>query len=388
MGTEAKIPILFLCDEIKQATAGSEQHLSFLLKNLPHDRFEVNFALLRGEKGLPPCFSPIQPTILNLHSFKNPFEVFRVLQALRRLVRKRSIKILHAFFRDSEFLSAMAGLNSMGCRRVVARRSMGYDDTFAVRWRNRLSAKFEATYAVNSEAIRRQMISSEHIEPERIAVIYNPINQERLAQGMAAPLERERWGLSDSDLVVGIVANIRPVKDYETFLKSAILVAERVPNVKFLVVGSKDGDYWEKLRPLVESPPLKNRLLFTGPVTNPFPIIRLFDVGVLCSTSEGLSNSLIEYAGAGIPTVATDVGGNREIVEDGLTGFLVPARAETKLADQIVELLKNQDKRSEMGDKSRASAQKKFSQFSILNQYNEFYKIQLTGVGKTTLPLG
>jgi glycosyltransferase involved in cell wall biosynthesis len=374
MGNEAKIPILFLSDEIKQATAGSEQHLSFLLKNLPRDRFEVHFALLRSDKELPSGFSPIQPTILNLHSFKNPFEVFRVLQTLRQMVRQRTIKILQAFFRDSEFLSAMARLNSMGCRRVVARRSLGYDDTFAFRWRNRLATKFKATYAVNSDAIKRRMMSFEHIPPERIAVIYNPINQERLTQGIAVPLERERWGLTDGDLVVGIVANIRPVKDYETFFKAATLVAERVPNTKFLVVGSKDGDYWEKLRPIAQSPEIKNRLRLTGPLANPFPVIRLFDVGVLSSTSEGFSNSLVEYAAAGVPTVATDVGGNREIVEDDKTGYLMPPRSPQLLASKIIDLLLDADKRKEFGRKAREAAYNKFSQESILSQYEEYYK--------------
>jgi glycosyltransferase involved in cell wall biosynthesis len=377
MGTADKIPILFLCDEIKQATAGSEQHLSFLLKNLPRDRFDVHFALLRGDKRLPPEFSPIQPTILNLHSFKNPLEVFRVLRALRRLVRQRSIKILHAFFRDSEFLSAIAGLDSMGCRRVVARRSMGYDDTFVFRLRNRLAAKFEGSYAVNSEAIKHHLISSERIPPERITVIYNPINQERLAEGMAAPLERKRWGLAEGDLVVGIVANIRPVKDYETFFKAAILVAERVPNAKFLVLGSKDGDYWERLRPLAECTELNNRLVLIGPVSNPFPVVRLFDVGVLSSISEGFSNSLIEYAAAGIPTVATDVGGNREIVEDGKTGYLVLSRSPELLASKIINLLLNEEKRKEFGQKARESAYANFYQEIILSRYQEFYQEQV-----------
>ncbi|MEJ5359829.1 MAG: glycosyltransferase [Desulfobacterales bacterium] len=374
MGPSAKIPILFLCDEIRQATAGSEQHLSFLLRNLPSDRFEVHFALLRNDKGLPPDFSPIQPTPLNLHSFRSPVETLRGVLVLRRLVRQRSVKILHAFFRDSEFLSAVARLNSIGCRRVVARRSVGYDDSLSSRLRNRLAAMFETNYVVNSEAIKHHLVSSEHIAPERITVIYNPINQARLDEGIAALLERERWGLADGDLVVGIVANIRPVKDYETFFKAAILVAERVPNAKFVVVGSRENDYWERLRSIAESPGLKNRLVMTGPVANPYPVIRLFDVGVLSSTSEGFSNSLVEYASAGIPAVATDVGGNREIVEDGKTGYLVPSRSPEILASKIVDLLLNADKRKEFGLKAREAAYSKFDQGRIIQQYEEYYK--------------
>jgi glycosyltransferase involved in cell wall biosynthesis len=369
-----KISILFLCDEIKQATAGSEQHLSFLLRNLPGDRVEVHFALLRNGRGLPPGFSPVQPVVLNFHSFKSPFEISHTLRGLRKLVRQRSIKVLHVFFRDSEILSAIARLNSIGCRRVVARRSMGYEDGFSFRWRNRLSAFFEASYLVNSEAIKRHVVSIEHVSPERIHVIYNPADLGRLAEGNTNSPGKERWGIGDGDLVVGIVANIRPVKDYETFLKAAALVAGRVAEAKFLVIGSVDTNYWKRLRPLIESPQLRNRIVFTGEVRNPFPFIKLFDIGVLSSSSEGLSNSLIEYAAAGISTVATDVGGNREIVENGVSGFLVPPQAETLLAERIIELLKNPEKRRTMGEKGRTLVQTKFAQDRILEQYYGFYR--------------
>ena len=197
-----------------------------------------------------------------------------------------------------------------------------------------MTGKLKGSYLVNCEAIKQHLISSEHIPENRITVIYNPINQKRLDQGMAAPYDEKRWGITDGALVVGIVANIRPVKDYETFLKAAILVAERVPNVKFMAVGSTDRAYWEKLRPTAENPALKNRLILTGPLDNPYPVIRLFDVGVLSSTSEGFSNSLVEYAAAGIPAVATDVGGNREIVEDGVTGYLVSPRSPERMASE------------------------------------------------------
>ena len=374
MKTIRKIPILFLCDEIKQATAGSEQHLSFLLRNLPRDRLEVHFALLRNESGLPPGFSPVPAVVLNFHSFKSPFGISRALRDLRKLIRDRSIQVLHVLFRDSEFLSAMARLNSIGCRRVVARRSMGYEDGFSFRWRNRLSSLFETRYLVNSEAIKRHMVSMEHVSPERIHVIYNPADLERLAEGNANSIGRERWGIRDGDLMVGIVANIRPVKDYETFLKAAALVAGTIAAAKFFVIGSVDDNYWERLRPLAESLQLRNRIVFIGAVSNPFPLIRLFDVGVLSSSSEGLSNSLIEYAAAGISTVATDVGGNREIVENGVSGFLVPPQAETLLAERIIELLQNPEKRRTMGEKGRILVQTKFAQDRILEQYYDFYR--------------
>ena len=169
---------------------------------------------------------------------------------------------------------------------------------------------------------------------------------------MAAPFDEKRWGFTDGALVVGIVANIRPVKDYETFLKAAISVAEKVPKRK--IYGRRVNGprrIGRNCGPTAENPVLKKRLILTGPLDNPYPVIRLFDVGVLSSTSEGFSNSLVEYAAAGIPTVATDVGGNREIVEDGVTGYLVPPRSPERMATKIVDLLLDKDKRKNLPGK-------------------------------------
>ncbi len=373
MATKDKIPILFFCDEIQQATAGTEQNISFLLKNLPPDRFETHFVLLRNDKGLPLGFSPVKPECLNLHSFKKPLETYRVLNDLKKTVQKYKIKIVHAFFRDCEFLSAIARLNLLNCFRIVARRSAGYDDTFLIRMRNLFLARLETNYVVNSEAIKCHLIEFERIPENRITVIHNPINRERLDQGIASPPERKRWNLDDNDLVVGIVANIRPVKDYETFFQAAMLVAEKVENVKFVIVGSRDEKYWGNLKRWVESSRLKTRLVFTGPVDNPISLMRTFDVGVLCSISEGLSNSLIEYAAVGIPAVVTDVGGNREIVEDGVNGYIVPPRSPAILASKIIDLLRNEEKRIKFGTKARATALSKFDQDYIIQQYDRFY---------------
>ena len=123
-----------------------------------------------------------------------------------------------------------------------------------------------------------------------------------------------------------------------------------------------------------ENPALKNRLILTGALDNPYPVIRLFDVGVLSSTSEGFSNSLVEYAAAGIPTVATDVGGNREIVEDGVTGYLVPPRSPERMATKIVDLLVDKGNRQEFAQKAGGLADSKFGQESIIKQYDGFYK--------------
>jgi glycosyltransferase involved in cell wall biosynthesis len=97
-------------------------------------------------------------------------------------------------------------------------------------------------------------------------------------------------------------------------------------------------------------------------------------VGVLSSRSEGLSNALIEYAGVGIPTVATDVGGNSEVVEEGQTGFLVPPGSPERMAERICRLLAGGELRRTFGDNARRRAEVCYSEKRVLEEYVSLYQ--------------
>ena len=123
-----KIRILFLCDEILQATAGSEQQY-LLLNNLDAGEYEIHFALLRSKNDINSEFSTVEPEVLNFNSFKNITEIYRTVVKLRNLIKKHRIQVLHIFFNDSELLASIALRDSKNCRKVVARRNMGYKDS-------------------------------------------------------------------------------------------------------------------------------------------------------------------------------------------------------------------------------------------------------------------
>src|SRR5208283_2835097 len=115
------------------------------------------------------------------------------------------------------------------------------------------------------------------------------------------------------------------------------------------------------------------QVTWLGPMPNPLTVVPLFDVAVLSSQSEAMSNSVMEYTAAGVPTVATDVGGTREILQDGDTGFLVPAQAPGVLAERIGRLLADRTLRDTLGQNARDRANTVFSQVRILAQYAELY---------------
>jgi glycosyltransferase involved in cell wall biosynthesis len=111
-----------------------------------------------------------------------------------------------------------------------------------------------------------------------------------------------------------------------------------------------------------------------GERKNPVSLMRLFDVGVLTSKSEGLSNALIEYGAVGVPCVATDVGGNSEILENGVNGFLVPASSPEAVADRVFKLLKNRELRNRFGINARNLVLNRFDGERCISAYDDYYK--------------
>jgi glycosyltransferase involved in cell wall biosynthesis len=168
-----------------------------------------------------------------------------------------------------------------------------------------------------------------------------------------------------------MVANLRPVKGVDVFLESARLVLDSVPGINFIVAG--EGEERKRLKGICRQLKLDSSVKLIGVISDVIPLLRASDIGVLSSSSESLSNAIIEYMAAGLPVVCTDVGGNRELVHDGLNGFLVPPGDPQKLADAIVKLVNDPDLRIKMGRESRQRAELLFDLDRTMKDYEALY---------------
>jgi glycosyltransferase involved in cell wall biosynthesis len=143
--------------------------------------------------------------------------------------------------------------------------------------------------------------------------------------------------------VVGIVANLKPIKRIDTLMEAFALVGAQYPESRLVIVGdtvSQEGSgTLDRLEAMAFRLGVRERVIFTGLVDDPMPYINRFTVAVLCSESEGLSNSIIEYMQAGRPIICTNTGGNPELVKDGHNGFLIPVGDVNALADRLERLL-------------------------------------------------
>jgi len=166
------------------------------------------------------------------------------------------------------------------------------------------------------------------------------------------------------------VANLRPVKGPEVFLRAAAIVAARNPAVAFRIAGAGDFD---SARRLIGELDLGDRVELKGSVRDVPSLLSEVDVAVLTSHSEGLSNAILEYMGAARPIVATSVGANVELIEDGIHGLLVPPRDPEATANAILQLLADRALAARLGAAARRRAGERYSVTAMVRRYEEFY---------------
>lgn len=243
-----------------------------------------------------------------------------------------------------------------------------------MRYRGRITA-LAARLADRAIANSQAGLDSHNIGDARGRVVYNGFDTNRL-RGL--PDRRPEDGVTE----VVMAARMSHEKDYESFVRAGAILCDEDPGAwRFVLVGS-GGD-----RQRVES--LVGRLLpdhatvLAGATTEVLPLVRHADVGVLMSRAhhgEGCSNSLLEYMAAGLPVVCSDSGGNAEIVEEGVTGFIVGVGDYSALADRLRVLAADPQLRARMGLQASRATIERFSIASLvegtISVYNEVLSLR------------
>lgn len=367
---DQRLRVLYLRDQLYSAHGGTEQHLHWLLKNLPEGRYEKHFAVLSTLR----CDTstwPVRTTVISEEYGVGPYHWHKRLLAVVRLIRDHKIDIVHTFCPMSECVALLTRLFGCHAEVIGSRRNTGYCLTRFGAIRSRMLQRFNVTYVANSKAAKAHAVAQENISPKRITVIPNPVCEQRIVEGTIKLNCRSE--LADEDtLIVAMVATVRPVKDHATFIRAARIVADVYPKVKFVSVGESDESLLH-LKDLTHKLGLDADFIWYGGVENIFSLLSHFDVGVLSSRSESFSNAVLEYAVAGLPSVVTDVGDLDEIVLDGKTGFVVPSGCPEALASKILELLKSPSLRVRFGAAARDHVSMQFAESTVLNAYETLY---------------
>lgn len=381
---------------------GTERQVVNLGLALDPSRFGVRFACLRrwGE-----FVNEIEARRIPLAEYHiRSFYHYKALNAQWRFIRdlKRDrIQIVHAYnFYANVFAVPAARLS--GAPVVIASiRDTGVYLTPRQKWMQRLVCRLADCILVNADAVKQWLIG-EGYRPEKIAVIKNGIDLSRFASRNGHGNEngngnghlRRELGLDSRAPLVVMLSRLHKLKGIEDFLQAAAIVAGRFREARFLIVGSsfisrdggivEDTAYRSELERRAAGLGLGRRVVFTGMRLDVPELLSESSVSVLPSLSEGLPNVLLESMAMGVPVIATRVGGNPEIIEDGRTGLLVPPRDPEALGRAICLLLENRQMAAAFGQAGSRRVTEEFSLNRMVSETERLYQRLLERAGHKT----
>jgi glycosyltransferase involved in cell wall biosynthesis len=224
-----------------------------------------------------------------------------------------------------------------------------------------------------SEYHRDYLVEKERISLEKIEIIPNGIEIEKFGY-VDKGETRKSLGITEKAPVVGILAMLRHEKAHDVFLKAAALVLQRVPSAYFLIIG--DGTERGRLEKFTRELKIHEKVYFLGVRQDITQLLGILDVAVLSShpVVETFPVSVLEYMASSKPVVATRVGSLSELVEEGVTGFLVDAGDFKSMANRIISLLDNPTLACRMGKEGRKKVQKQYSVAKMVQRHEQLFQ--------------
>lgn len=293
---------------------------------------------------------------------------------LRNILRRESFDLVHAHVYSSAAASALATAGT-GIPLVVTEHTealwQGTHGRLFSAWMYRRVARVIAV----SDAIRRRLIERDGVPPARITVVPNSVPPAREVHGDVLPLPAD---LAGGGPVVGVVARLQPEKGVTSFLRAAAHVARELPTARFVVVG--DGPLRREMLGLAEDLGVRDCVLFLGFRPDAQALIELMDVVAVPSVSEGTPLVVLEAMAAGVPVVASRVGGIPGQIRNGQEGLLIPPGDPRALADALLDLLRDPERARRMGEAGRLRASTEFSHENMVRRVEGLYRAALTDV--------
>ena len=341
---------------------GSERQFAMLVESLSRDRFEVHPACLRWFGGLTSRLGQIPEFPLGGRLIG--FQAQRAQLAVIRHMHRQNIAVAHAF----DFYTNLMLVPAARVARVPVVGSHRQLGDLLTR------AQFKAQYWIfrlcdrvvcNSRAAAASLLA-EGLPEEKVEIIPNGLAEQAFAQSI--PAIPRRPGI----VRVGMIARMNSTaKNHPAFLRAAAeLVRQGLP-VEFVLVGN--GPLRSGLEQMARELGIAEKVLFAGERHDIPEVLASLDVSVLISSSESLSNSILESMAAGVPVVATSVGGNPELVRERETGLLVPHGDENKLVEALTCLVRDPSARAQYSARSRAFARSQFHIDQIARRFEELY---------------
>lgn len=290
---------------------------------------------------------------------------------------KSSPCILHFYLPAAYVLGGIASIFA-GFKQVkiMSRRSLNYyqKKMFGFSCIERNLHKTVNCITANSLAIVKQLKEKEGVPDDKIRLLYNGIDIDPFLNTATRESLRKEFEIDEQEIVLIIVANLIPYKGHADLLNAMAIVGSVVQKKwRLLIVGRDDGA-GANLKKQAEMLKILDKILWLGSRQDVPNLLKMADIGLLCSHEEGFSNAILEGMASKLPMVVTDVGGNKEAVITGETGFVVPARDPKALANAIIVLINNNDMAKKLGEQGFLRVKTEFSLDACVKAYQDLYE--------------
>jgi len=355
---------------------GAEQLMPTLLNHFDRDRFEFRVCVLQVKRGNPIAKElkdlGIDVDLVQIHRLKDPFNIFRIL----RYLKSHPPDLIHTQLEFSDILGNLAA-------KILHKPSVSTLHTLDTVRNYKFSAPrqklkwFILRYFCDqiiavSHKTREHHIKYGRIPEEKIKTIHNGIQLSRFQKHNLTALDlfKQNYKLNPDHKIITTVAVLREPKGIQFMINALPAILEKHPNVTYLIIG--EGSYRAPLQNLIMERKLNEHVIMTGHRTDIPEILALSDLFVLPSLGDALPTVLIEALAAGIPIVATEVGGIPEIIQKGINGLLVPPASSEKLAYACLELIQQGELARKLASEGLKTA---YEQFDVRHQVQQLESV-------------
>jgi glycosyltransferase involved in cell wall biosynthesis len=351
-GNRDTIRLVFLTPTL--APGGAERQQLLLAEHLPRPQFDVRFVCLLERGAWAPRAEALGASVevlgLSRPTGVHPGWVIDGLRASRQYRRLvADVDIVDAWLAPSFTYAALHQPLARVPVLIAGRRSMShlYERKSSIRraltaW----AARRAAAVVANSRAAAHEVIERDRVPPDRVVVIPNAVVPLQVDPDAVAR-QRAAWGFGAGEVVVGSVANYKPGKGLETLIEAAARLRADAPNLRYVLVG--EGPTRDALAAAIARLDLGSVVVLAGRVDDARLLYPAFDIAVQTSTSEGLPNAVLEASAAGLPIIATAVGGTAEIIDTSERGLLIRPEDPGELARALLRLARDEPLRQELG---------------------------------------
>lgn len=301
-----------------------------------------------------------------------PGPLYRYYGRIWKLLKRLRADIVHTRNLTSIELQLLAFLARVPYR-IHSEHGRGLadlkGDNFKHQFLRKMMSPFIHQYVSLSKEIKQYLIQKVAINSKKVKQIYNGVNLDFFSSVNSAVK-----GNHDKIRII-TVGRMEAVKDPLTSLEAIVGLIPTFPNIEFIVVGS--GSMIPVIEAAAQKCGIRNQVICLGEREDINSLLTSSDIFVQSSLVEGVSNTILEAMASGLPVVATDVGGNSELVEERVTGLLVPPRDVTQLRQALQYYCEDADRRREHGVNGRLRVERHFSLKKMIEQYDKLYRMGL-----------